>query len=128
MSRWENEDVSELGLSKLPDRKETFLGVDANIVEESKAFAKIIATTSENKQEQRFYIRFGRGEILDAHRMDKRIDEKLYKFKKVSKATFDLYKKYLSSKKLLHFTHARRSLMGELYEEGSAFKSRKGVH
>ena len=52
MSRWENEDVSELGLSKLPDRKETFLGVDANKVEESKAFAKIIATTSENKQEQ----------------------------------------------------------------------------
>ena len=35
------------------------------------------------------------------------------KFKKVSKATFDLYKKYLSSKNLLHFTHARRSLMGE---------------
>jgi len=113
MSRWENEDISELGLSKLPDRDETFLGIDANSVDESKAFAKIVITKSEEKEEKRFYVRFGRGEILDAHRMDKRIDEKLYKFKKVSKATFDLYKKYLSSKNLLHFTHARRSLMGE---------------
>jgi len=113
MSRWENEDITQLGLSKLPEREEVFLGADADSVEESKAFAKIVNTTSEDKQEQRFYIRFGRGEILDAHRMDKRIDEKLYKFKKVSKATFNLYKKYLSSKNLLHFTHARRSLMGE---------------
>ena len=68
MSRWENEDISELGLSSLPDRQETFLGVDANDVEESKAFAKIVSTSSENKEEQRFYIRFGRGEILDAYK------------------------------------------------------------
>tara|TARA_R100001244_G_scaffold24483_2_gene24791 strand:+ start:784 stop:1125 length:342 start_codon:yes stop_codon:yes gene_type:complete len=113
MSRWENADVSSLDLPDLPEREEIFLGADAKSVVESKAFAKIVSTASKDTEEQRFYIRFGRGEILDAHRMDKRIDEKLYKFKKVSKATFDFYKKYLSSKNLLHFTHARRSLRGE---------------
>jgi hypothetical protein len=113
MSRWENEDISDLGLSELPSRSELCLGVNADPVEESKAFAKIVSTVSQNKTEQRFYIRFGRGEILDAHKMDKRIDENIFKFKKVSKATFDLYKKYLLTKNLLHFTHARRSLMGE---------------
>tara|TARA_Y100000296_G_C5145296_1_gene243333 strand:+ start:14 stop:355 length:342 start_codon:yes stop_codon:yes gene_type:complete len=113
MSRWENDDISQLGLPKLPDREEIFLGADADTVVESKAFAKIVSNKSEDKKELRFYVRFGRGELLDAHRMDKRIDEKIYKFKKVSRATFDLYKKYLSTKNLLHFTHARRSLMGE---------------
>ena len=113
MSRWENEDISNLNLPDQPDRTEMFLGVGGHNTEENKAYAKIVTNKTDDKSEQRFYIRFGRGEILDAYRMDKRIDEKLYKFKKVSKATFDLYKKYLSSKNLLHFTHARRSLMGE---------------
>ena len=113
MSRWENEDVTELGLSDLPERSAVFLGVGGDQVEESKAFAKIVTTTSDDKKEQRFYLRFGRGDILDAYRMDKRIDEKIYQFKKVSKATFDFYIRYLSTKNLLHFTHARRSLMGE---------------
>ena len=113
MSRWENEDISDLNLPDQPDRTEMFLGIGGHHTKENKAYAKIVINKTDDKREQRFYIRFGRGEILDAHRMDKRIDEKLYKFKKVSKATFDLYKKYLSSKNLLHFTHARRSLMGE---------------
>jgi len=113
MSRWENEDISELGLPDLPKRTEIFLDSNGGPSDEGTAFAKVVSTISEQEQEQRFYIRFGRGEILDAHRMDKRIDDKIYKFKKVSKATFDFYKKYLSSKNLLHFTHARRSLMGE---------------
>lgn len=113
MSRWENEDISDLNLPDRPDRTEMFLGIGGHRTEENKAYAKIVINETDDKSDQRFYIRFGRGEILDAHRMDKRIDEKLYKFKKVSKATFDLYKKYLSSKNLLHFTHARRSLMGE---------------
>ena len=113
MSRWENEDISDLNLPDQPDRTEMFLGIGGNCTEENKAYAKIVTNKTNDKSEQRFYIRFGRGEILDAYRMDKRIDEKLYKFKKVSKATFDLYKKYLSSKNLLHFTYARRSLMGE---------------
>jgi hypothetical protein len=39
-----------------------------------------------------------------------------------------LYKKYLLTKNLLHFTHARRSLMGEWYEEGSTFKDGKRIH
>jgi len=113
MSRWENEDISDLNLPDQPARTEMFLGVGGHNVEEGKAYAKIVTTNTNDKEEQRFYIRFGRGELLDAHRGDKRINNKIYAFRKVSKNTFDHYMQYLTNKNSLYFTKARRSLMGE---------------
>lgn len=113
MSRWENVDVSSLDLPDLPEREEVFLDVDGNPSEVHTAFAKKVSTTSEDKTENRFYVRFGRGTIVNPNLMGKRINDKLYTFRKVSKKTFDLYRKYLLTKNLLFFTYARRSLMDE---------------
>ena len=113
MSRWENVDVSSLELPDLPERDEVFLDADGNPSEASLAFAKKVATTSEDKVENRFYIRFGRGTIVNPNLMDKRINDKVYQFRKVANKTFDLYRKYLLTKNLLFFTYARRALMDE---------------
>ena len=113
MSRWENEDLSDLNLPDRPDRTEMFLGVDGRHADEAKAYAKIVTTKTDDSTEQRFYLRFGRGELLDAHRADKRINDKIYGFRKVSRKTFDHYYRYLVTKNSINFTQARRSLMGE---------------
>ena len=113
MSRWENMDISSLDFPDLPEREEVLLNADGEPSETDSSFAKMVATTSEEKTEYRFYVRYGRGTIINPNLMGRRIDDKIYKFKKVSKATFELYRKYLLSKNLLFFTYARRSLMGE---------------
>lgn len=113
MSRWENMDLSGLDLPDLPEREEVFIGADGETSEPDSSFAKMVSTTTGDKTENRFYIRFGRGNIVNPNLMDKRINDKLYRFRKVSKKTFDLYRKYLLTKNVLFFTFARRALLDE---------------
>lgn len=113
MSRWENEDTSNLNL---PDEIKTvisFYDKNGQTSTEENAYAKHTSTWSglENTGE-RFYIKFNRGELVDPHSIDSNIKTaKLQKFKKVSKEAFDTYLNYLKTKNRLHFTKSRRLAM-----------------
>ncbi len=113
MARWENEDVSGLGIPE-PDKIETtFLDINGKETSEENAVAKRVESSGGSTT---FYVKYGRNEILDPHQTDSsyaaaRRQSHLYKFKKVSQETFQSYAKYLESKNRLYFTHARRFLM-----------------
>jgi len=108
MARWENEDISDLNLPNPETTVISFVGKDGASVDESKAFAKTV-TSSLGSQ---YYIKYGRGEILDPYQIDSlRINGKLFTFKKVSQQAFNLYNRYLNSKNRLYFTRARRLIM-----------------
>ena len=108
MARWENEDISDLNLPNPETNVISFVGKDGASVDENKAFAKTV-TASLGSQ---YYIKYGRGEILDPYQIDSlRINGKLFTFKKVSQQAFNLYNRYLNSKNRLYFTRARRLIM-----------------
>ncbi|HAT67298.1 MAG TPA: hypothetical protein DCS66_22335 [Flavobacteriaceae bacterium] len=108
MARWENEDISDLNLPNPETTVISFVGKDGASVDENKAFAKTV-TSSLGSQ---YYIKYGRGEILDPYQIDSlRINGKLFTFKKVSQQAFNLYNRYLNSKNRLYFTRARRLIM-----------------
>ena len=113
MSRWENEDVSDLNIPDPPSVEETFIDLNGKNVEERSAIAKFIKSSDGSL---RFYIKYGRNELLDPHQTDSshastRRHDHIYKFKKVSEETFNNYKKYLTTKNRIYFTKARRFLM-----------------
>ena len=111
MARWENEDVSDLNLPDPEAATTDFIGKDGKPVAETKAFAKMVTSSLGSL----YYIKYGRGEILDQYQIDTlRTGGKLFTFKKVSKAAFDLYNKYLNSRNRLYFTRARRLIMEKL--------------
>tara|TARA_Y100000361_G_C11147284_1_gene338821 strand:- start:544 stop:891 length:348 start_codon:yes stop_codon:yes gene_type:complete len=113
MARWENEDVSGLNIPD-PEVTETiFIDLNGKHTSDDKAIAKRVDSSSGSCT---YYIKYGRNELLDPHQADSsyaatRRQSHMYKFKKVSKATFDSYIKYLESKNRLYFTKARRFLM-----------------
>jgi len=108
MARWEDEDISDLNLPNPEAIITNFVGKDGASVEEGKAFAKTV-TSSLGCQ---YYIKYGRGEILDPYQIDSlRINGKLFTFKKVSQQAFVLYNKYLNNRNRLYFTRARRLIM-----------------
>lgn len=113
MARWENEDVSDLNLPD-PEKIETlFIGLNGENTTEDKAIAKCVQSSGGSS---RFYVKYGRNELLDPYDADSsfasaRRRTHLYKFKKVSKDTFDNYTKYLKNKNRLYFTKARRLAM-----------------
>lgn len=114
MARGENADLSGINLPEPENLDTTFLGLRGNITEEETAFAKCVVTTSENTQSSQWFIRMGRGEIIDPYEIDYGLSKKklsALKFKKVSKEAFENYKKYLECKNRLYFTRARRLVM-----------------
>ena len=113
MARWENEDVSDLDIPDPPSIEETFIDLNGDGTEEKNAVAK---STKSCDGDMKFYIKYGRNELLDPHGMDSsyvaaRRQTHMYKFKMVSEETFENYTKYLKGKNRLYFTKARRFLM-----------------
>lgn len=109
MARWENEDVSNLGLPKPQVVSKIFLDKNGNETEkEDLAFAKI--ANCEGKQKH--YIKYNRGEIVDPHHVDFNSRNNSNSiFRKVSDETFSNYRKFLETKNVLYFTMARRMVM-----------------
>ncbi len=113
MARWEHEDVSDLNIPDPIGVETQFLDIYGKIATEDEAVAK---STKGSDGSQRFYIKYGRNELLDPHNIDSsraqtRRQKHLYTFKEVSQPTFENYTKYLNSKNRLYFTRARRLLM-----------------
>ena len=115
MSRGENADLSGINLPEPDSLEIMFLGLRGNNTEEETAFAKCATTTTvRDGPSSQWFIRMGRGEIIDPYEIDFGVTKKKLsslKFKKVSKEAFDNYKKYLECKNRLYFTRARRLVM-----------------
>ena len=113
MARWENEDVADLNI---PDPVKTvvkFIGLQGKETEEEQGMAKSVLSSDGSK---RFYIKYGRGEILDPYQIDSsyagsRRQATMYKFRKAPESAFDNYVRYLETKNRIFFTKARRILM-----------------
>ena len=116
MARHENEDVSDLKLPKGYETVVEFFGEKCKQVKADISLAKSVATSLnyENHSIQ-YFIRVGRGEILDPYGVDSGYTKSklstMYKFKKVSKEAFKSYQNYLKTKNRIHFTKARRLVM-----------------
>ena len=113
MARWENEDVSGLNIPDPVKVETTFLDLNGKETTSDQAIAK---STKTSDGSQKYFIKYGRNELLDPHQIDSsyagvRRQEHLYTFKKVSKQAFENYTKYLESKNRIYFTKARRFLM-----------------
>tara|TARA_Y100000296_G_C5179860_1_gene263080 strand:- start:9052 stop:9390 length:339 start_codon:yes stop_codon:yes gene_type:complete len=108
MSRWENEDVSNLNLPDPDIPQETFFGKDGTVTTNDKGLAKVVRLADKDT----FYLKHGRGEILDPYSIDTfRHNGPSFKFKRVSQASFDAYMRYLNTHNRLYFTQARRLIM-----------------
>tara|TARA_Y100000356_G_C11080226_1_gene193619 strand:- start:127 stop:477 length:351 start_codon:yes stop_codon:yes gene_type:complete len=115
MARHENEDVSELNIPHQNTKVVFFTsrGKDAN---ENNALAKTVETLNgDDLFSKQFFIKYGRGEIIDPYSIDFGYSQKklstMYKYKKVSEQAFVQYEKYLDTKNRLYFTKARRLVM-----------------
>jgi hypothetical protein len=113
MARWENEDVSELGIPEpITSNVEYFNKTGEKCEDMRYSFAKTISTTTSSSDVLvKYYIRFNRGELVDPHSTDYNIKSKTPEFKKVSEDCYKLYKKYLATKNRLYFTRSRRLFM-----------------
>lgn len=107
MSRWENEDVTTLGLSEAPISKvETYVAINGQVTEDDKlALAKILNVDGK----ETFYVKFGRGEIFDPHGIDKN-KASTFQFRKVKKSIFENYREYLLTRRDVFLTRARREI------------------
>jgi hypothetical protein len=110
------ENVEGLNLPE-PDRKVTFFfGKNGNNVEEKYALAKnVIHYHDQDRKSTQFFIRYGRGEIIDPYEVDFGVGKSkmayMYEYKKVSEKAFASYVRYLQTKNRIHFTNARRLIM-----------------
>lgn len=107
MSRWENEDVSDLNLAEKPINKdEILIGIDGQATDrDAYAVCKILNVDGKTTH----YVKFGRGEIFDPHGIDKNKTSK-FEFRKVKKSIFDNYKEYLLSRRDVFLVRARREI------------------
>ena len=115
MGRGENADLSGLNIPDPDELEVSFLGLRGKDTEEPTAFAKcVMSYQSGSEISSQWFIRMGRGEIIDPYEIDFGVTKKKLlslKFKKVSKEAFESYKKYLECKNRLYFTRARRLVM-----------------
>tara|TARA_Y100001938_G_scaffold148674_1_gene233087 strand:+ start:2373 stop:2735 length:363 start_codon:yes stop_codon:yes gene_type:complete len=118
MARGENADLSGLELPDPDELNTLFFGIKGDPVQEKNSFAKCVTTTKPDNENDRpsvqWFIRMNRGEIIDPHGVDSGYNPKrlaTFKFKKVSKKSFDNYITYLKSRNRLYFTKARRLAM-----------------
>lgn len=111
-----NEDISHLNLPDPGTVAISFIGKDGAEVDEKQGLVKIVECSYDHENvSTKYYIMYGRGEIIDPYQADFRHSRKklatMYKYRKVSDQCFKLYKKYLETKNRIHFTQARRLLM-----------------
>jgi hypothetical protein len=111
-----NKDVEDLNLPPQTTKSVTFYSRNGTPCEEKQALAKsVISTYDYGDVSKHFYIRYGRGELLDPFGVDSGTSvaklSTMYKFKKVSEKAFSNYLKYLETKNRIHFTSARRLIM-----------------
>jgi len=108
MARWENEDLSGLNIPEPPKTTEVFFGNGGKTAEQKMAFAKLIT----KGDAETYYVKYGRGDLLDPYHADRLTYNRPYfDFKKVKKNVFDLYIEYLKSSSRIFLTRARRLMM-----------------
>ena len=61
MSRWENEDVSDLGIPDPAHVETKFIGLQGKNTTEDQAIAKSVISSDGSR---RFYVKYGRNEIV----------------------------------------------------------------
>lgn len=112
MSRWENEDVSDLNLPKPENITRTYFDKNGKITSHPESSVAKISESSDSDKKA-YYVKYGRGELLDPHHIDSsmQIKRSYYTLKKVDQQIFDSYIKFLKTKNRLYFTKARRLLM-----------------
>ena len=113
MARWENEDVSGMGIPEPVTSVVKYLNKEGRDCQNERyGFVKTVSTTLPDKSVfVKYYIRFYRGELVDPHSVDINFKSKIPEFKKVSEDCYKLYKKYLATKNRLYFTRSRRLFM-----------------
>jgi hypothetical protein len=113
MSRWENEDVSDLNLPEPENIVRTYFDKNGNITSNPESS---VAKVSECDEKKVYYVKYGRGELLDPHHIDSsmQIKRSYYMMKKVNQQIFESYVKFLQTKNRLYFTKARRLLMEKI--------------
>ena len=109
MSRWEDADVSGLDLPPPDKAEEVFFGTGGKATGPDQALAKSVTSNVGVV----FYIKYGRGELIDPYNADsfRNHNGPLFKFKKVCQKSFDAYITYLTGKNRWYFTQARRLTM-----------------
>jgi len=104
MSRWENENTANLNLPEPLKFDILYFDIEAN---HTSAQTKSVAKIQMVDNKENYYVRFGRGEIVDPHGIDK---NRIYnfEFKKVSKLIFNNYIEYLKTRREVFLIRARR--------------------
>ena len=112
------DEFSKMGIPDPTTTKVKFIGKNG---EESDEYSSVAKTVQINYGfddiRMQYYVRVGRGEIIDPFGIDRNLNRKTiqdqYKFKKVGEKAFNSFMKYLTTKNRIHFTTARRLLVSE---------------
>jgi len=108
MARWENENVDNLDLPSPEKITYKFFGEKGEEADESSAFAKV----ADNSGFKTYYIKYGRGDLLDPFGADKNKHNRPYfDFKRVPEKVYDYYMEYITSTDRIFLTRARRIMM-----------------
>lgn len=100
----------------LPDEEKEvhrFINKQGNLTEnEKEAVAKVVERYSDKKMTSTYFIKHGRGQLVDPYGMDgMHINKMEFKFRPVVKEVYDDYVKYLSTRREVFLTSARRSYL-----------------
>jgi len=108
MARWENEDLDNLNLPTPDNKVSTYYGTGAQETGVSDAFVKVV----DNNGYKTYYVKFGRGELLDPLGADKgKHNRPYFDYKKVNEKVYAYYMKYLETRERIFLTRSRRALM-----------------
>lgn len=100
----------------LPDEEKEvhrFINKQGNLTEnEKEAVAKVVERYADKKMTSTYFIKHGRGQLVDPYGMDgMHINKMEFKFRPVVKEVYDDYVKYLSTRREVFLTSARRSYL-----------------
>ena len=112
------DEFAEMGVPNPITTKVEFIGKDGKKSDEYSSVAKSVQITyGFDDIRMQYYVRVGRGELIDPLGVDSTLSRKKiqdqYKFKKVGEKAFNSFMKYLTTKNRIHFTTARRLLVSE---------------
>jgi hypothetical protein len=114
----QNDEFKRMGIPDPVNTLIKYLGRDGKESDEYSSVAKKIQIFySVDDVRYQYYVRVGRGELIDPFGVDSTLSRKKisdqYKFKKVGEKAFSHFLKYLQTKNKIHFTTARRLLVSE---------------
>jgi hypothetical protein len=108
MARWENANLEGLNLPDPEKKVYTFFGASGKESKERDAFVKVV----DNGGFMTYYIKYGRGDLLDPLGADRGKHSRPYfDFKKVTKDVYNYYMQYITNSERIFLTRARRALM-----------------